>query len=319
MTAEDLIRSRVVFDEIEHTYTLDGKQLSGITGILHKYICPDKYAGISDETLNKAAERGHEVHSQVQMIIEGFGYANPAPEVDAFFDLMKGTYFVASEYLVSDDHHFASSIDIVDSELNLYDIKTTSVLDKEYLSWQLSIYAYLFELQNPTLKVKELFGAHLIGEKKDDDGRITRRAEAKIVKIARIDDAIIADLLCAAADDLPWSNPLVAMAEDRQREFAEQNADALARFREAEQSFAEKVAEYKRQEQEQKELRAGMLTLMAAYGVTKFVGEHLTLTVTKATTKKVVDTDRLKADGLYDSYTKDSPVSESLKVKVKEL
>ena len=144
METKELIESRVVFDEIEHTYTLDGKRLSGITGILHKYICPDKYTGISEETLNKAAERGHEIHSQVQMIVDGFGYANQAPEVEAFFDTMKGTYFIAAEYLVSDNHHFASSIDIVDSELNLYDIKTTSVLDTEYLSWQLSMLLVLY-------------------------------------------------------------------------------------------------------------------------------------------------------------------------------
>ena len=62
----------VVFDEERHTYTLNGKPLMGITGILHKYIFPDKYSNIPQAILDRAAERGHEIHRQVQMWIEGF-------------------------------------------------------------------------------------------------------------------------------------------------------------------------------------------------------------------------------------------------------
>lgn len=70
---------------------------------------------------------------------------------------------VANEYCVSLPT-MASCIDCVweiDGEVYLADIKTTYALDKEYLSWQLSIYAYMFEKQNPGLHVKGLYGVWL--------------------------------------------------------------------------------------------------------------------------------------------------------------
>jgi hypothetical protein len=41
-------------------------------------------------------------------------------------------------------------------EFCLIDIKSTAQLDNKYLQWQLSIYAYLFEKQNPNCKVVDL-------------------------------------------------------------------------------------------------------------------------------------------------------------------
>ena len=68
---------------------------------------------------------------------------------------------LVNEYLVSDAMSYASSIDIIFDDLTLADIKTTSRLDMEYLSWQLSIYAHLFEMQNPGLKVPRLLAIWL--------------------------------------------------------------------------------------------------------------------------------------------------------------
>ena len=39
----------------------------------------------------------------------------------------------------------------------LGDVKTTYQLDKEYISWQLSIYKYLFNLINPDIEVDKLY------------------------------------------------------------------------------------------------------------------------------------------------------------------
>jgi hypothetical protein len=75
----------------------------------------------------------------------------------------------ASEYIVSDNEHFASAIDKVyrvsDNEFILADIKTTSQLNIEYVRWQLSIYAYLFRMQNPDAYVSKLAVIWLRGEK----------------------------------------------------------------------------------------------------------------------------------------------------------
>ena len=51
-----LVKSGVVFDSEHHTYTLDGKQLSGITSLLDRQLFKDKYSGIPEDTLRKAAK-----------------------------------------------------------------------------------------------------------------------------------------------------------------------------------------------------------------------------------------------------------------------
>lgn len=159
---EVLKQSDVIFDELSHTYYYMGEKLSGITSLLHRTLFADKYNGISAEVLAKAAEYGHNIHEQIELC-DTLGVDSDNPAVQAYFK-MKSDYSLttlANEYLVSDEERYASSIDIVFDDFTLADIKTTSRLDMEYLSWQLSLYAYLFEMQNPTLKVPRLLAIWL--------------------------------------------------------------------------------------------------------------------------------------------------------------
>ena len=299
----NLTKCPVEFDELAHTYTLDGKQLSGITGIIKDYLFPDMYKGVHERTLEAAAERGSTVHSQVQMIINGFPTARTDRSVEAFFDKMQGTEFIASEYLVSDLHHFASSIDIIDSRLNLYDIKTTDKLNREYLSWQLSIYAYLFELQNPTLKAGALFGCHL------------RDGKANLIQVERINSEIIADFLCAAADNLPWSNPLERIDDTLLKDQATQ----LARLAEIEDYLADFKARAKAMEDEKAKLTEGLLDIMEQRNVKTYKTDRLTLTRIDAHTSPKFDSTTFKKDypQMYERYVKESNVKRSLRIAIK--
>ena len=299
----NLKKCPVEFDELAHTYTLNGKQLSGITGIIKDYLFPDMYKGVHERTLEAAAERGSSVHSQVQMIINGFPPVRTDRSVDAFFDKMQGTEFIASEYLVSDLHHFASSIDIIDSHLNLYDIKTTDKLNREYLSWQLSIYAYLFELQNPTLKAGALYGCHL------------RDGKANVIQVERIDSAIIADFLCAAADNLPWANPLERIDDTLLKDQATQ----LARLAEIEDYLADFKARAKAMEDEKAQLTEGLLDIMEQRNVKTYKTDRLTLTRVDAHTSPKFDSTTFKKDypQMYERYVKESNVKRSLRIAIK--
>ena len=59
--------SRVDYDPVSHTYTLDGKQLSGITGVIKDKLFPDYYKDVPEDVLNKAAERGHRIHTAIEL------------------------------------------------------------------------------------------------------------------------------------------------------------------------------------------------------------------------------------------------------------
>lgn len=178
MKATDLNKSPIIFDEAAHRYFLIGDdfsstQYTGVTSILSKVLFPKKYEGVDEEVLQRAARRGTRVHELCQATDtiptdaqEGDEAYTQEVENYKALKAAHGITMIANEYLVSNaDWGVASQIDCVDSEGNLYDIKTTYTLDKEYVSWQLSFYAALFEIQNPGLFVGKLYAIWLRGEK----------------------------------------------------------------------------------------------------------------------------------------------------------
>lgn len=158
----ELKQSAVIFNEVGHTYNYLGSSLSGVTSLLHRTLFADKYKGINPAVLAKAADYGHNIHEQIELV-DTLGVTSETPAVQAYLQMKADLELttLANEYLVSDEQYIASSIDIVFDDLTLADIKTTSRLDMEYLSWQLSMYAYLFEMQNPGLKVPRLLAIWL--------------------------------------------------------------------------------------------------------------------------------------------------------------
>lgn len=329
-TKADLVKSKVDFDESAHTYTLDGQRLSGITTMLKKMVFPDMYRGVHQRTLDAAASSGSAIHKQVEMRVNGFGFTGEL-ESAAVKDLFKwaaekNVEFIASEYLldlqpkqfawddVNEDtgevvryNGYASAIDIIDSNLNLYDVKTTYKFEREYVRWQLSIYAYMFERQNPTLKVNELRCAYL------------KNQEARIYCVDRIADEIIEDLLNAYADGLPWTNPFVPTI-DVTEEIKRAHKSDLAKLAEVETAIAEIERGKAEYEAKAKELRAGLMAIMEQAGLPKLETERLKLTIVAGSDSRIIDSARLKAERpeMWNAYSKISRKSASLRITLKQ-
>ena len=85
-----LNESPVLFNEVEHTYTYEGKTLSGITSIIHKLIFPDLYSGVSQSTLAQAAERGTRMHNFVQLYVSDMLNEEDKAELLPFIEATKG-------------------------------------------------------------------------------------------------------------------------------------------------------------------------------------------------------------------------------------
>ena len=186
MKATDLTSSPIIFDPEAHEYLLIGEDFtstaySGVTSILSQVLFPTKYKDVDEEVLARAATRGTRIHELCQAT--DTIPTEPQEGDDQYvseltnYELLKvanDIEMITNEYLVSrDDWGIASQIDCVDSDGNLYDIKTTYRLDTEYVSWQLSFYAEMFEAQNPTLKAGKLFAIWLRG------------SESKLVEVPR--------------------------------------------------------------------------------------------------------------------------------------
>ena len=207
-----LRESPVVFDQEKHTYRLEDILLEGVTTLLRNQLFQNKYDDIPKEILEKAAKRGTLIHEQCELV-DALGI-DPVILEAKNYKLLKeehGLKPIANEYLISDELAFASSVDVIfdgesenDDEVYLADIKTTAKLDIDWLSWQLSIYAYMFEMQNPHLRVKKLYAIWLRNEVKE------------LKEVQRIDNDTIQKLFDCEMKGEPFISSEIPLPDSRQ-------------------------------------------------------------------------------------------------------
>lgn len=297
-----LAESPVQFDPETHTYTLDGKDLHGITGMLSRQLFPDEYASVPAAVLARAAERGSNVHADIQMLDAGFDGLLPSLELDNYQKMKKefGLVTLANEYLVSDGDYFASKVDLVfdngDGTVSLADIKTTYKPNYEYVRWQLSIYAYLFGLQNPDIEVRDLCLVWL------------RDARKEFRRLERIPASEVTQLLMCERNGVSYTPPLATTTTNYPKAFMD-----------AQRAVAEAEVAYKTAKERKEELAAGLLKLMQQYDIKKFEGESVALTRKSAGKRESFDVTRFKAEQplMYQNYIKTVETKESILIKLR--
>jgi hypothetical protein len=150
-----------------HTYLVNGLIVPSITQIL-KIKFGNKYNNVSKEVLDKAAEQGTAVHEAIEKLCKT-GETSDLKEVRNFMFLQKHYKFNAINNEVpiilfrNDEPVAAGRLDLVlemDNKLGLGDIKRTSVLDKEYLTYQLNLYRIGYK-QSYDIEAEFLKGLHL--------------------------------------------------------------------------------------------------------------------------------------------------------------
>lgn len=292
-----LNQSPVIFNELDHTYTLDDKSLNGVTSILNRQLFADKYSGISDEVLNKAAEYGKGVHESIELY-DSLGIGEDEDAVKSYIKLCQkeGLTRLDNEYLISDNDYVASSIDVVFDDCSLADIKTTSHLDEEYVSWQLSIYAYLFEMQNPDLQANRLLAIWLPK---------ARYGKRKVVEVPRKPVSEVVRLIEA---DKAGQQYVPSVAASTEITIANDVVQEVIRIE----------RELKELKDKQTELREGLLKQMQDHNIKSFKTDGLSLTRKLATTKTSLDSKMLqeKYPEIYNECLKTSEVKESLLIKI---
>ena len=208
----ELKDSGVLFNKELHEYWLGNKQLSGITGMIQRQLFPDEFEGIPDNLLREAARYGTEVHESIELFDSSW-VNDGTQEVQDYISLCNenGLVHERSEYTVTDGENWASNIDKVyrvsDNSFSLGDIKTYGTMTPEKIEkarWQLSVYAYFFELQNKGAKVEKLFIIHLRNKEKAD-GTFDHRAE--IMPVERIPSQTCKELLDADLQGKKFTNP----------------------------------------------------------------------------------------------------------------
>lgn len=219
----ELKESGVLFNEEEHSYLLDGKELSGITGMLQRQLFPDEFDGIPEHLIQGAADYGAGVHLSCEDFDKNW-INDGTQEVIDYIQLCKdyGLVHECSEYTVTDGANWASKIDKVyrvsEDTFSLGDIKTygqMTPLKLEKARWQLSIYAFFFELMNRKAKIDKLFVIRLRNKMKKD-GSFDHIKE--IVFVNRIPSDICKELLDCDLRGERFNNPYSIPEEIRNQE-----------------------------------------------------------------------------------------------------
>lgn len=294
IAAHELHQSNVVFNEQHHTYTLPGgRVLSGVTSLIKAVLFPDKYKGIPEDILKRAADRGTAIHNECENIdLLGESALTPDSSSEArAYQRLKDEHairMVANEYLVSDGRYIATMIDCIDERGNLYDIKTTRSLDIDSLSWQLSFCDWLFERQNIFLDRPErkLYGIWLRGD------------EAKLVEVERKSDDDLQRVLDAwlAGHTLALTPKL--KGQDAELVALEETESVIIEFKEA----------IDRLEQEKSRHLEQLRSRMELEGIKKIETPRLLVTLVADSTTSSIDTKRLKEDHpeLVSKYSRES-------------
>ena len=304
----ELKDSGVLFNEEEHSYWLDGKKLSGITGMLQRQLFPTEFDGIPQHFIQGAADYGTSVHVSCEDFDKNW-INDGTQEVNDYIELCKdyGLVHECSEYTVTDGTNWASMIDKVyrvsEDTFNLGDIKTYGQMTPEKLEkarWQLSIYAYLFELMNKKAKVDQLFIIRLRNKMKKD-GSFDHIKE--IIFVSRIPSDICKELLDCDLRGERFINPFDIPDEYRSQE------ETIRNLIQTKAVIEEQLAN----------IKAKILADMEAQGVKTWATETMRLIRKSPTTRSSFNLPAFKSDhpGLeYENYMKVSPVAGSLQIVV---
>jgi len=287
--------SPVAFDSVSHTYTLNGRQLRGITGTLIHRAFPNLYGDVPESVLRNAARKGSELHAQIEMH-DLLGGDAPNERVAAYDRVKRenGLTTVANEYLVSDCETYASSIDIVceygDGQVALIDTKTTYDLHKDVVALQLGIYKMLFEMQNPHLSVGRVYALWLPNR----DHKI-----CKLIELCPPSEDIILALMDADRKDEPFDyTPSPDWFQSLESEYARWD-----RIQAEAQSHLD-------------EIRRRLMEAMERTGDTTLQSGRYTVSYIPERTGQRFDTTAFKKDNpdTYQSYMRESVTKASLRI-----
>ena len=321
-----LVESNVVFDSITHTYHTmkEGEKPlifpRSVTAVLRDNLFKDEYKDVDPSVLAKAASYGTRIHEEVEMY-ERTGIEPMSAEAKELVKMRKeqGYEWVESEYIVSDGEYLAGSIDSVwehEGELAIADIKTTYNFNEEYVTWQLSIYAYLCECQNPTLHIDKLFCCW--AKTKKDNGEDKLFFECYPLKRKSVEEV----------KALIWQDKNLATPTDEPLPVSESDTLPVLMDADAIDAFIALKEKAEAAKEEYDQLTNKLKVLMREQGLKTFDGGRLRLTYTAPSEKscKVLTFDEksFKADhpDLYEQYTKESKKTtksyEKLTVTVRE-
>lgn len=177
--------ANLIFLEEPHVYELDGEELPSVSEVT-RFIARELYSDIPQHILDNAADRGTRVHKLTESL-DRYGSCEAdeveLPYITAYVDFRK-KHKIQWEKIewstYNPERKYAGTIDrmgMVDGEMAIVDLKTTSTIHTVSVTAQLTLYKLMAEAQG--FKIDKLYVLQL-----KKDGKATFKEIAPDPKLA---------------------------------------------------------------------------------------------------------------------------------------
>lgn len=268
----------IEFEEKDHIYSVNGEIASiSVTELLAKHGLAPDYSGINKQKLRKSAEKGKEVHKDLENILNIAGY-EPTTEqgkqfkewVDKNLDCGVGEQMLGYE---RDGMIIAGTADVMGISKNrkfviVGDHKNTAKFHREYVSWQVSLLDYFAkrlgkEKVNGKLLnwkgAKEFYCFHY----NPKTGKMT------VYELEKVPDEEIEKLLDCEYNNTIYERPMLVIDPELQEKYLQ-----------AEAHFMSIEEQAKKAQETRDELRAELLALFEKQGIKSWESPDKKLLVT---------------------------------------
>lgn len=299
----------IKFDEQKHEYTLDGKKLISVTQLMQKHGLAPSYDSVPAEVLNAKAERGTLIHKEIEAYIKK-GEVGFTQELTNFaMYLMANKVKVLESELMLYNDIVAGTCDLIlhsNGQGIIADIKTTSTLHKEAVSWQLSIYLWLYLKYDERAAVDGDYNAYWDGYKGqayhfDKDGNLN------VVEIPLKPYQEVEGLLECERQGKIYKRDIQSSLGD------------LTELTQVEEYISYLERQKKTAEEKAQKMRQKLLDAMEANAITQYENESIKITYVSPSTRTTIDTAKLKKEqpAIAEAYSKTSETKASLRITLK--
>lgn len=308
----------IEFEEKDHIYTVNG-EIAGIsvTELLAKHGLAPDYSGINKQKLRESADKGKEVHKDLEDVLNIAAYKPKTEQGKHFAEWVKenldcgvGEQKLAYEYkgLI-----IAGTADIMaiakDKTLIVADHKNTAKFHREYVSWQVSILDYFARKLG-----REKVNGKILGWKGAKEFYCfhydPKTGEMKVYELEKIADEEIERLIeCEYNNEIYQRAVLVIDPELEQKYLL------------AEEKFMEFEKQGKELQKARDDLRAELLKLFEEQGIKSWESRDGKLLVTYVAPSEQLRVDSTKLKTRYPQVFTDcqklSKVKAQIRVKVR--
>lgn len=309
----------VEFEEKGHIYSINGEIASiSVTELLAKHGLAPDYSGINEQKLKESADKGKEIHKDLENILNEINYTPKTEQgkqfkkwVDENLDCGKGEQMLGYE---RDGLLIAGTADVMalskDEKRIIADHKNTAKFHREYVSWQVSLLDYFAKRlgkEKINGKVLNWKGAKFFYCFHYDP----KTAEMKVYELEKVPDEEIEKLLQCEFDGTTYQRPTLIVDPELEK-----------RFLSAEEYLVQAETIYKQAQDNAKAIREEMLAIFEKQGIKSWESPNKKLKVTyvEPIDRISVDSKKLKEKypQVYSECQSLTKVKAQIRVKVRD-